>query len=159
MTTTPRLPTGLETTGARRITVGTCCSVSALGMAEGNGNVRDTRPCTPPALVRGTSWHGTEGRGGGMPRFDRLGLEVGLFHPNSSISESCLGKISKEGQSSEDAPCLCVCVEIRLIGTLFPSTNGAGTYRWDCLQNPRAVNHMQGPASTGTLPWERGTLS
>lgn len=109
MTTTPRLPTGLETTGARRITVGTCCSVSALGMAEGNGNVRDTRPCTPPALVRGTSWHGTEGRGGGMPRFDRLGLEVGLFHPNSSISESCLGKISKEGQSSEDAPCLCVC--------------------------------------------------
>lgn len=51
-----------------------------------------------------------EGRGRGMPRFDRLGLEVGLFHLNSSISESCLGKISKEGQSSEDAPCLCVCV-------------------------------------------------
>lgn len=82
MTTTPRLPTGLGTTGARRITVGTCCSVSALGMAEESGSVRGTHPCTPPALVSGTSCHGTQGRGGGMARFHRLGLEVELFHPN-----------------------------------------------------------------------------
>lgn len=59
MTTTPRLPTELETTGARRITVGTCSSASAPGTAEASGNARDTRPCTPPAPVSGASWHGT----------------------------------------------------------------------------------------------------
>lgn len=44
-----------------------------------------------------------------MARFDRLGLGVELLHPNSGVSESRLGKMgSKEGQSSGDAPCLCV---------------------------------------------------
>lgn len=57
----------------------------------------------------------------------------------------------QQQRGSEFRRCsLLVRVEIRLIGTLFPCTNGAGTYRWDCLHNHRAVNHIQGPASTGT---------
>lgn len=142
MTTTPRLPTGLETPGARRITVGTCCSVSALAMAEANGSVRGTRPCIPPALVGDTSCRGTLGRGRGIARFGRLGLGVELFHPNSGISRVLSGK-DQQQRGSEFRRCsLFVRVEIRLIGTLFPCTNGAGTYRWDCLHNHRAVNHI-----------------
>lgn len=55
MTMTPRPPTELEIPGARRITVETCFSASVLVMAEVNGNVNDTRPCIPLALVSGTS--------------------------------------------------------------------------------------------------------
>jgi len=51
MTMTPRLPTELETPGARRITVETCFSASVLVTAEVNGNVKDIRPCIRLALV------------------------------------------------------------------------------------------------------------
>lgn len=51
MTMTPRIPTELETPGARRTTVETCFSASVLVTAEVNGNVKDTHLCIRPALV------------------------------------------------------------------------------------------------------------
>lgn len=51
MTMTPRLPTELETPGARRITVETCFSASVPVMAEVNGNAKDTHPYIQLALV------------------------------------------------------------------------------------------------------------
>lgn len=54
MTKTPRLPTELETLGARRTTGGTCFSASVLVTAEVNGNAKGTHPCIQLALVSGT---------------------------------------------------------------------------------------------------------
>lgn len=147
MTKTPRLPTELETPGARRITVETCFSASVLVMAEVNGSAKDTHPCIRLALVSGASQCIKQRQG--MAHFGWLGVGAELHHPNLGIQKTCQRKISKKIRI-QDMLLVCACID-KINYTQFPCTNGACTYRCDSLCNCSTVNHIQDCASTGNI--------